>query len=83
MFFHHWHGLCIRTLAMPLEKIVCMSTLKERINNHLRDQMSDGRVVKVAGADLTEYEYLRARAESNLQNVQKHQDKPKRGLADG
>jgi hypothetical protein len=60
-----------------------MSTLQERINNHLRDKMSDGRVVEVAGSDLTEYEYLRARAEINLQNVQKHQDKPKRDLAEG
>jgi hypothetical protein len=83
VFFHHRHELCILTLAMPLEKIICMSTLQERINNYLRDQMPDGRVVEAAESDSTEYEYLLARAEINLQNVQKHQDKPKRGLAKG
>jgi hypothetical protein len=83
MFFHHWHELCILILVMPLEKITCMSTLQERINNYLGDQMSDGRLVKVAGSTLTEYEYLRARTKVTLQNVKKRQDKPKRGLAQG
>ena len=67
---------------MPLEKIIGMSTLHERINNYLDDQMPGGRVVEVAKSDSMEYEYLLAKVETNLQNIQKQQDKPERGLAE-
>ena len=59
-----------------------MSTLHERINNYLDDQMPGGRVVEVAKSDSMEYEYLVAKVETNLQNIQKQQDKPERGLAE-
>jgi hypothetical protein len=71
------------TLAMLLEKIIRMTTLHERISNYLHDQMPGDGGVGVAESDSTEYEYLLARAEINLQKVQKHQDKPKPGLAEG
>jgi hypothetical protein len=71
------------TLAMLLEKIFCMSTLHERISNYLHDQIPDGPGVEVSESDSIEYEYLLARAQIDFQNVQKHQDKPKRDLAEG
>jgi len=60
-----------------------MSTLHERINNYLNDQVPDSRVVEVAESDATEYEYLLARAEIDLKNTPKHEGEPKRGLAEG
>jgi hypothetical protein len=60
-----------------------MSTLQKRISNYLHDQRPDGRGVEVAESDSIEYEYLLARAEIDLQDFEKHQDKPKRGLAEG
>ena len=68
---------------MPLENIIGMSTLHERINNYLHDQTPEGPVVEAAKSDPAEYEYLLARVDINLETVQKHQEKPKRGLAEG
>jgi hypothetical protein len=60
-----------------------MNTLHERISNFLHDQMPDGLGVEVAESSSMEYEYLLTRAEIDLRNFEKQQDKPKQGLAEG